>query len=86
MNGSHVACTKRLFLTASGKLSEWNAPAVVVDKADAGPMGECRITFNYRNVKEDLPGCYLELISKTNDYLSHPDHAMFLAFDLKHSH
>jgi hypothetical protein len=44
------------------------------------------IPFNYQNVVEDLPGCYLELMSKVHDYLSHPDHRFFLKFDLKYAY
>ncbi|KAI1007083.1 hypothetical protein K3495_g1139 [Podosphaera aphanis] len=70
-------------LTANSKLSDWNADAVLVDKP--GQRESC-ITFNYRNVWEDMPGCYLELISKVHDYLSNPSHQFYHQFDLKHGY
>ncbi|CAD6500186.1 BgTH12-04289 [Blumeria graminis f. sp. triticale] len=74
-------------MAANGKLSDWNAQAVIVDKSDnPGPWDEPRITFNYQNVKEDMPGCYLELMAKVHDHLSHPSHKFFLKFDVKHGY
>lgn len=31
-----------------------------------------------------MPGCYLELMAKVHDRLSHPSHKFFLKFDVKH--
>ncbi|KAI0995222.1 hypothetical protein K3495_g12960, partial [Podosphaera aphanis] len=70
-------------LTANGELSDWNADAVLVNKPG---QKEPRITFNYRNVWEDMPGCYLELMSKVHDYLSNPSHRFYHQFDLKHGY
>lgn len=74
-------------IAANGKLSDWNAQAVLVDKTDdAGLDDEPRITFNYRNVIEDIPSCHLTLASKVHDYLSHPGHGCFMQLDLKHGY
>jgi hypothetical protein len=74
-------------ITANGKLSDWNAQAVLVDKTDdAGLDDEPRITFNYRNVIEDIPSCHLTLASKVHDYFSHPGHGCFMQLDLKHGY
>ncbi|KAI0992445.1 hypothetical protein K3495_g15740, partial [Podosphaera aphanis] len=70
-------------LTANGELSDWNADAVLVNKPG---QKEPRITFNYGNVWEDMPGCYLELMSKVHDYLSNPAHQFYHQFDLKHGY
>jgi hypothetical protein len=71
---------------ANDRLSDWNAQAVLVPKdksENPDPNAGCRITFNYQNVVEDLPGCYLELMSECHDYLAHPRHKRFMTFDLK---
>lgn len=74
-------------VAANGKLSDWNAQAAIVDKTDnPSPRDEPRITFNYQNVKENIPGCFLELISKVNDHLSHLLHKFLLKFDVKHGY
>ncbi|KAK6585464.1 hypothetical protein PZA11_002191 [Diplocarpon coronariae] len=74
-------------MVANGQLSDWNAQAVVVDKVEnPQPWDEPRITFNYRNVIEQMPGCYMELSSKLHDYLGHPTHKSFLKFDLKNAY
>jgi len=72
-------------LTANGELSDWNAAPVLVDKPGS-TNGECRVTFNYRNVVEDMPGCFLELMAKVHDYLSHPEHKGYHQLDLKHAY
>ena len=72
---------------ANGKLSAWNAQAVIVDKTeDPKPTDEPRITFNYSNVKEDMPGSHMELSSKVHDYLSDPRHKTFFQADIKHGY
>lgn len=72
---------------ANGRLSQWNARAVVVDKVDnPTPQDEPRITFDYSRVKEDLPGTYMELSSKVHDNLSDPRHKSLFAADLKHAY
>ncbi|KAI0996282.1 hypothetical protein K3495_g11899 [Podosphaera aphanis] len=74
-------------VTANGKLSDWNAQAVIVNKTEnPGLCDEPKITFNYQNVKEDMSGCYLELMSKVHDHLSHLSHKFFLKFDVKHGY
>ncbi len=72
---------------ANGRLSEWNARAVLVDKVeDPTPTDEPRLTFDYSRVNEDLPGSYLELSSKVHDNLSNPQHTCLFAADLKHAY
>lgn len=74
---------------ANGKLSDWNAAPVLVnkDKSDnPDPWAEVRVTFDYSHIIEDLPGCYLELMSKTHDYLAQPGHRVYSTFDLKHGY
>ncbi|KAI0995489.1 hypothetical protein K3495_g12690, partial [Podosphaera aphanis] len=73
---------------ANGELSSWNAQPVLVpkDKTNTDPWAEMRVTFNYRNIEEDLPGCFLELMSKTHDYLSQPQHNLFCVFDVKNGY
>lgn len=74
-------------ITANGKLSDWNAQAVIVDKSDnLDHWDEPRITFNYQNIKEDMPGCYLELMTKVHDCLSNSSHDFFLKFGVKHGY
>ena len=72
---------------SNGRLSAWNAKAVLVDKVEnPGPEDEPRLTFNYSNVKEEMPGCHLELTSKVHDYLSDPRHNTFFQADIKHAY
>ena len=71
----------------NGRLLDWNAPAVLVDKVEnLGPLDEPRITFNYRGVKETMPGTYLELSSKVHDNLANPNHRCFFQADVKHGY
>ncbi len=50
---------------ANGRLSPWNARAVIVDKVEnPTPEDEPRVTFDYGRVLELLPGTHLELSSK----------------------
>ncbi|RKF65333.1 hypothetical protein OnM2_009030, partial [Erysiphe neolycopersici] len=48
----------------NSKLSSWNAQPVLVlkDKIDPGPRDEMRVTFNYRDIEENLLGFFLELM------------------------
>ena len=70
---------------ANGRLSRWNARAVIVDKVEnPRPEDEPRITFDYSRVTEELPGTYMELSSKVHDNLSDPRHRILFAADLKH--
>ena len=72
---------------ANGRLSQWNARAVIVDKVEnPKPEDEPRVTFDYSRVHEDLPGTYLELSSKVHDNLSNPRHKCLFAADLKHAY
>ncbi|KAI1005899.1 hypothetical protein K3495_g2318 [Podosphaera aphanis] len=74
-------------MEANGKLSDWNAQEQLVDKSDTPEeWDEPRLTFNYQNVVEDTPGCFVELISRCHDYLGHPAHEMFFKLDLKHGY
>lgn len=74
-------------MSANGKLSDWNAQAEIVEKSEnLGPWDEPRITFNYQNVKEEMPGYFLELMSKVHDHVSDPSHQFFLKFDVKHGY
>jgi hypothetical protein len=73
-------------IIANGELSDWNAQAILADKPDSNETGEYRVTFNYRNVEEDTPGCYLTLLSECHDYLSHPSHNGYFQLDLKHGY
>ncbi len=72
---------------ANGRLSEWNARAVMVDKVDdPKPTDEPRMTFDYSRVTELLPGSHLELSSKVHDHLSNPRHGCLFSADLKHAY
>jgi hypothetical protein len=72
---------------ANGQLSPWNAQAQLVDKSDEpGAWDEPRVTFNYQNVVEDPPACFVELMSRVHDYLGHPTHRFFHKLDLKHGY
>ncbi len=72
---------------ANGRLSEWNARAVMVDKVDdPKPIDEPRMTFDYSRVTELLPGSHLELSSKVHDHLSNPRHGCLFSADLKHAY
>ena len=72
---------------ANGRLSRWNARAVIVDKVNnPKPEDEPRIIFDYSRVTEDLPGSHLELSSKVHDNLADPRHKCLFAADLKHAY
>ena len=72
---------------ANGRLSLWNARAVMVDKVeDPQPTDEPRMTFDYSRVPELLPGSHLELSSKVHDHLSNPRHGCLFSADLKHAY
>ena len=75
-------------VVANGDLSDWNAQAILVDKSVESKAGkhEFRVAFNYRNVIEDKPGCYVVLMSEVHDYLSHPSHGCYFQLDLKHAY
>lgn len=76
-------------LVENGQLSKLNANIALVNKLDAGLSGECRVTFKYRNMKEDLPDD-LGFMLKMHDYLSqYYDHNIRLRFEarlLGHQH
>jgi len=72
---------------ANGRLSPWNARAVMVDKVeDPTPEDEPRMTFDYSRVYEILPGSHLELSSKVHDHLSNPRNRSLFQADLKHAY
>lgn len=69
---------------ANGRLSPWNARAVVVDKVEnPTPADEPRVTLDYSRVAEILPGTYVERGSRVHDYLSNPKHKVLFLADLK---
>lgn len=70
-----------------GRLSPWNALAVMVDKVEnPTPQDEPRLTFDYSHVKEELPAVYMELSSRVHDYLSQPAHKTLMQADLKYAY
>ena len=70
---------------ANGELLAWNAQAIIVDKEEnPKPTDEPQITLDYSKVKEDIPGSYLELMSKVHNYLSDPRHGTFFQADIRH--
>ena len=72
---------------ANGKLSLWNARAVMVDKTEnPQPTDEPRMTFDYSRVTELLPGSHLELSAKVHDYLANPRHGCLSSADLKQAY
>lgn len=77
-------------ITANGELSDWAAQPVLVDKdrdaAEPDPWAEPRLTFNYRNVEEDVPGTNITLLSDVHEHLSHPGIGSYSIFDLKHGY
>jgi hypothetical protein len=75
-------------MAANGELSDWNAQAILVDKSEGSQAAknEFRVTYNYRNVLEDIPGCFVVLMSETQDYISHPSHSCYFQMDLKHGY
>ncbi|POS81794.1 hypothetical protein EPUL_006422, partial [Erysiphe pulchra] len=68
----------------NGRFSDWSAGARVVEKP--GKVSDMRVTFNYHNVLEEIPGTYMELMSEVHDYLSLPQHRCFLQMDIKHAY
>ena len=71
--------------SANGRLSAWNAQAVLVNKVEnPGPNNEPRLTLNYSKVKEEMPGSHLELSSKVHDYLADPRHQCYFQANVKH--
>ncbi|KAI0996530.1 hypothetical protein K3495_g11651 [Podosphaera aphanis] len=74
-------------IEANGELSDWNAQANLIDKSDnLGEWNEPRLTFNYQNVIEDNPGCFVVLSSTTHDFMGHPSHKLFHKLDSKHGY
>ena len=70
-----------------GRLSPWNARAVLVDKVkNPTPQDEPRMTYNYSKVVEELPGVHMNLMSGCHDYLSDPRHGCYMVADLKHAY
>ena len=77
----------KLTKSANGRLSQWNARAVIIDKKeDPTPKDEPRMTFDYLRVHKDLPGYYLELSSRVYNYLSNPGYGCLFSADLKHAY
>lgn len=74
-------------ITANGRLSAWNAQAVLVDKVpNPKPTDEPRLTFAYHQVHEDLPGVHTELSARVHNSLSDPRHGNLFSADLKHAY
>lgn len=74
-------------VTANGRLSEWNARAVLVDKVpDLLPKDKPRLTFDYHQVHENLPGIHMELSARVHDSLSDQRHENLFSADLKHAY
>lgn len=71
---------------ANNKLSDWNFKAYPVIKDPDSPDGECRITFDYSPLLEDMPGLFLELMTEVTDYISLPEHTIYMQLDLKNAH
>lgn len=70
-----------------GRLSQWNARAVLVDKVENPlPTDEPRLTFDYPRVTEELPGTHMQLMASCHDYLSDPRHGCYMTADLKHGY
>ena len=73
--------------TANERLSDWNSQIVMVNKVDnLTPEDESRTMFNYSNIKETMPECYLELMFKVHDYLTDPHHKVYFMADIKHGY
>ncbi|KAI0998966.1 hypothetical protein K3495_g9230 [Podosphaera aphanis] len=68
----------------NGRFLDWPAGARAVKKS--GNASGMRITFNYHNVFEVIPGTYMELMLEVHDYLSLPQHQFFLQMDIKHAY
>jgi hypothetical protein len=73
-------------IIANRELSDWNAQAILVEKEDTKITNEYWVAFNYRNVKETLPRCYVILLSEVHDYLSNPTYQCFFQCDVKHAY
>ncbi|PHH85636.1 hypothetical protein CDD83_146 [Cordyceps sp. RAO-2017] len=71
---------------ANGSLSAWSAEPVLVPKDENDPWAEQRLTVNYRNVKEDLPGTEIPLLAELHEQLSDPRVGAYSGFDLKHGY
>lgn len=70
-----------------GRLSPWNARAVMVDKVEnPKPTDEPRMTFDYSKVVEELPGVHMQLTGGCHDYLSNPRHGCYMTVDLKYGY
>ncbi|KAI1000793.1 hypothetical protein K3495_g7404 [Podosphaera aphanis] len=86
--GEGLKCNMYEYTTvANGEFSQWDAPAVLLDKSENPEWGDQpRITFNYSNVHEELPGCQMPLMAEVHEFLSNPKWEMFCQFDFKHSY
>ena len=72
---------------ANGRLSEWNARAVMVDKKEnPSPKDKPRMTFDYSRIYKDLPSCYIELAFRVYNYLSNPRYSCLFSADLKYAY
>ena len=73
--------------SANGRLSLWNARAVMIDKPEnPKPENEPRMTFDYSRVHKDLLGTYVELTSKVHDHLFNFNHGCLFKTNLKHAY
>lgn len=77
-------------ITANGELSDWAAQPVLVNKdrdaAEPNPWAKPRLTFNYRNVKEDVSGINITLLSNVHEHLSYLGIGLYSIFNLKHDY
>lgn len=74
-------------VTANRILSAWNARVVLVDKVpNPLPTDKPRLTFDYHQLHEDLPGVHMELSAHVHDSLSDPRHGTLFLADLKHAY
>lgn len=76
--GHYERCT-----TANGRVSQWNARPVMVNKEG---KAEPRLTFNYHFVYEDPAGSHMELAAKIHDLLGLPNNKTFFQADIKHGY
>lgn len=72
---------------ANGRLSQWNARAIIIDKIE-NPTSEDeqRVTLDYSRVVKNLSRFHLKLSSKVHDNLSDFKHKVLFSADLKHAY
>ena len=74
-------------VAANGSLSDWSAEPNLVDKFEgATEWDEPRLTLNYSNVEENMPGINITYLRDVYTHLSYPSIGCFSTFDLKHAY